>query len=59
MYVIPHISNRILDFFSGLPTHSFTRVISVRLSKNLAKDGTLAKSARFTLYIYFAINSIT
>ncbi len=30
-------------------THSFTHVISVRLSKNLAKDGTLAKSGRFTL----------
>ncbi len=31
-------------------TRSFTRVISVRLSKNLAKDGTLAKSGRFTLF---------
>ncbi len=30
-------------------TRSFTHVISVRLSKNLAKDGTLAKSGRFTL----------
>ncbi len=28
---------------------SFTNVISVRLSKNLAKDGILAKSGRFTL----------
>ncbi len=30
-------------------THSFTHVISVRLSKNLAKDGILAKGGRFTL----------
>ncbi len=30
-------------------THSFTHVFSVRLSKNLAKEGTLAKSGRFTL----------
>ncbi len=28
-------------------TRSFTHVISIRLSKNLAKDGTLAKSRRF------------
>ncbi len=33
-------------------TRSFTRVISVRLSKNLAKDGTLLKSGRFTLYYF-------
>ncbi len=32
-------------------TRSFTRVISIRLLKNLAKDGTLAKSGRFTLLI--------
>ncbi len=31
-------------------TRSFIHVISVRLSKNLAKDGTLAKSGRFTLF---------
>ncbi len=31
-------------------TRSFARVISFRLSKNLAKDGTLAKSGRFTLF---------
>ncbi len=30
--------------------HSFTHVISIRLSKYLAKDGTPAKSRRFTLY---------
>ncbi len=30
-------------------TRSFAHVISVRLSKNLAKDGTPAKSGRFTL----------
>ncbi len=30
-------------------TRSFTHVTSVRLLKNLAKDGTLAKSGRFTL----------
>ncbi len=30
-------------------TRSFTQVISVRLSKNLTKDGTLAKNGRFTL----------
>ncbi len=30
-------------------TRSFTQVISVRLSKNLAKGGTLAKSGCFTL----------
>ncbi len=32
-------------------TRSFTRVISVRLSKNLAKDGTQAKSGCFTLLL--------
>ncbi len=30
-------------------TRSFTYVISIRLSKNLAKDETLAKSEHFTL----------
>ncbi len=30
-------------------TRSFARFISVRLLKNLAKDGTLAKSGRFIL----------
>ncbi len=30
-------------------SRSFTHVTSVTLSKNLAKDGTLAKSGRFTL----------
>ncbi len=34
----------------NLTTRSFTHVISVRLSKNLTKDGTLAKSGRFTLF---------
>ncbi len=29
-------------------TYSFTHVISVIFSKNLAKDGTLTKSGRFT-----------
>ncbi len=33
-------------------TRSLMRVISVRLSKNLAKDGTLAKSGCLTLYEY-------
>ncbi len=33
-------------------TRSFTHLISVRLWKNLAKDGTLAKSGRFTLLIF-------
>ncbi len=33
-------------------TRSFTHVISVRLSKDLAKDGTLATSGRFTLFIF-------
>ncbi len=31
-------------------TRSFTHVITVRLSKNLAKDGTLDKSGCFTLF---------
>ncbi len=35
-----------------LTTLSFIHVISVRLSKNLAKDGTLAKNGRFTLLIF-------
>ncbi len=35
---------------------SFTHIISVRLSKNLAKDGTLAKSEPFTLYLYLNEN---
>ncbi len=30
---------------------SFTHVISVRLSQNLVKDGTLAKSGCFTLFL--------
>ncbi len=33
----------------NLTTRSFTHLIFVRLLKNLAKDGTLAKSGRFTL----------
>ncbi len=33
-------------------TRSFPHVISVRLSKNKAKDGTLAKSGRFTLLLF-------
>ncbi len=33
-------------------TRSFTHVISVRLSKNLAKDGTLAKSGLFPLVTF-------
>ncbi len=33
----------------NLTTRFSTHVISIKLSKNLAKDGTLAKSGRFTL----------
>ncbi len=35
-----------------------THVISVRLLKNLAKDGTLAKSGRFTLLVFMTSDRI-
>ncbi len=37
-------------------TRSFTHVISVRSTRNLAKDGTLANSGRFTLLLTKPLN---